>query len=364
MSSQCILRLFSLFILVLLVGCSNKPSLQTTTMHPAEVKASIVKLMPVKVSNKPAWAGDIYTALHTQKLEPTVSNLCAVIAVADQESSFNADPSVPGLPAIAWKEIDQRAAQLHIPAFLVRTALMIPSPTGKSYRERLDNVRTEKDLSAIFDDFINMVPLGQRLFGRLNPIHTGGAMQVSIAFAEAHARDYPYPVNGSIRREVFSRRGGIYFGVMHLLGYPANYSQPLYRFADFNAGWYASRNAAFQAAVMRVSGVSLALDGDLIRYDSDQAGATEQAVKTLAARLNMSAGALRRDLEKGATIDFEQTDLYQRLFTLADRVAGKRLSREVLPGIKLASPKITRNLTTAWFAARVNDRYQRCLARQ
>src|SRR3546814_9631067 len=85
-------------------------------------------------------------------------------------------------------------------------------------------------------------------------------MQVRIDFAEAHAEDYPYPVGGSIRHEVFSRRGGMYFGMMHLLGYRASYTEPLYRFADFNAGWQASRNAAFQAAVSRASGIELALD--------------------------------------------------------------------------------------------------------
>ena len=37
---------------------------------------------------------------------------------------------------------------------------------------------------------------------------------------EAHvaAKPYPYPVSGSIRNEVFTRRGGMYFGIAHLLG--------------------------------------------------------------------------------------------------------------------------------------------------
>ena len=188
-------------------------------------------------------------------------------------------------------------------------------------------------------------------------------MQVSIAFAEQQARDYPYTVDGSIRREVFTRRGGMYFGIAHLLGYPVSYEQPLYRFADFNAGWYASRNAAFQAAVSRASGTRLALDGDLIRYGSIMPGTTELAVRSLGKKLDMRNPSIRSQLEQGDRLDFEQTTLYQRVFALAEKAEGKPLPRAILPGIVLKSPKITRNLTTAWFAKRVDERYQRCMKR-
>jgi len=46
---------------------------------------------------------------------------------------------------------------------------------------------------------------------------------------------------------------------------------------------------------------------------------------------------------------------------LADARAGKPLPRAMVPSIQLDSPKITRKLTTAWFATRVDDRYQRCM---
>jgi hypothetical protein len=72
---------------------------------------------------------------------------------------------------------------------------------------------------------------------------------------------------------------------------------------------------------------------------------------------------VRRALQRGDTLAFEETELYTRVFALADAAAGKPLPRAVLPGIVLESPKITRQLTTAWFADRVNARWQRCMGR-
>lgn len=348
-------------ILMLLAGCSTQKA-PLGGKKPQDVRADIVSRLPAKVADKQGWAQDITTAFSTQKIEPSAENICAVIAVTEQESNFNANAPVPGLGKIAWKEIDRRAGEVHVPAFLVHTALKIDSPNGKSYSDRLDAVRSEKELSAIFDDFIGMVPLGQKLFGNLNPVHTGGPMQVSIAFAESKAAGYPYKIDGTVRREVFSRRGGMYFGIAHLLGYPTHYPEPIYRFADYNAGFYASRNAAFQQAVKRLTGAPLALDGDLVSY-SDKPGKTEMAVRRLGSKLDLSDANISRDLKQGESIDFEETPTWKRLFALADKTAGKPVPREMLPGIELNSPKITRNLTTAWFAQRVEDRRRQCMTR-
>ncbi|WP_081959596.1 DUF1615 domain-containing protein [Aeromonas finlandensis] len=375
------MRALALLIPLLLAGCASDPASAprpsdaagTTTpaqkatppamqpRKPADMKSRIVRFLPRHVVDKQGWANDVVTALTTQGVTVNDHNVCTVLAVAEQEATYQADPVVPGLGKIAWKEINARAAKLLIPEFMVRAALSINSPTGKSYAERIDKLRTEREMSEIFEDMISMLPMGKTLFGNMNPVHTGGPMQVSIDFAEANARGYPYPVKDSIRHEVFTRRGGIWFGTKHIFGYEAEYPDTLYRFADFNAGWYASRNAAFQAAVSRLSGKTLALDGDLIRYDSDLPGNTELAVYTLASRVNMSQQAIHQSLKLGDTAEFGQSDLYHRVFTLADKQAGKRLPRAILPGIQLKSPKITRNLTTAWFAKRVDDREQRCV---
>lgn len=349
--------------LLALAGCSSQSARQAPEPTPAQVRATLAQLLPAKVSDRSGWATDIQAAFAAQRIRPSTENLCSVLAITEQESNFQADPQVPGLGRIARGEMQKRAARLHIPNFLLDAALALKSPTGKSYSQRLATVRSERELSAIFDDFIGMVPLGQQLFGRFNPVRTGGPMQVSVAFAEQHAEGYPYPLKGSVRQEVFSRRGGMYFGIAHLLGYPADYQRPLYRFADFNAGWYASRNAAFQRAVSLATGIPLALDGDLIRYDSSAAGATELAVRTLGPRLGLSDSQIRRDLEQGERAEFGETKLYAKVFALAEKNEGKPLARAVLPGITLHSPKITRNLTTAWFAQHVDERYQRCLAR-
>jgi hypothetical protein len=298
-------------------------------------------------------------------VEPTRENICAVVAVIGQESGFRVDPVVPGLPAIAWREIDSRAERAGVPPIVVHTALQLRSSTGRSYSERIDGARTEKDLSDIFEDFIGAVPMGRSLFSERNPIRTRGPMQVNIEFAERYAAavPYPYPVKSSIADEVFTRRGSVYFGTAHLLAYSAPYDSYLYRFADFNAGQYASRNAAFQNAVSRISGVALVPDGALLPHggDAESPGSTESMLRTLSKRLNTTDNAIHSALEKGRSSEFERTQLYQRVFALADQTAGRPQPRAALPRIQLHGPKIARSLTTQWYAQRVDHRFKGCL---
>jgi len=362
-----IARLFSALAVALavLAGCASGPA--STPPRPDDVRARIAALMPASVPDRAGWAVDIYAALAALHIEPSTAHVCSVLAVVEQESTYRADPTVPGLGKIARDEIDRRADRAGVPKLLVQAALQLRSPDSRTYSERIDAARSEKELSDLFEDFIAQVPLGQRFFAGYNPVRTGGPMQVSIEFAEGHikSRSYPYRLTGSVRDEVFTRRGGLYFGIAHLLDYPAHYDQPIYRFADFNAGQYASRNAAFQNAVSVAAGIALDLDGDLVVPGGDRArpGSTEAAVRSLAPRLDLGEGEIRRALEQEGRAELEQTRVYARVFELAEQAGKRPLPRAVLPRIHLHSPKITRPLTTEWFARRVDERFQRCVAR-
>lgn len=350
----------------LLSGCAapTRPSMSID-----EGRARVAGKLPPALAERASWAADIHAAMESLKIELSDANICAIVAVTEQESGFKVDPPVANLAGAAWKEIEVQRERAGIPKLVLGAAMALPSTSGRSYRERIDAARTERELSDIFEDFIGRVPLGRTFLEDRNPVRTGGPMQVSVAFAKDHAatRTYPYPVSGSLREEVFTRRGGMYFGIAHLLDYPASYDRYVYRFADFNAGHYASRNAAFQKALSDASGTSLALDGDLLRYEKGvpavAAGSTETAARALARRLDLTAEQIRRDLERGRAHEFEGTALYKRVFALADAAAGKPAARALVPQIALASAKFTRKLTTEWFANRVVERHRGCMAR-
>lgn len=356
--------LLSLLAALALASCTTLPS-SAPGPAPAVVQDQIVRRIPATVADRVGWAGDIRVAFDAQHIEASAENICATLAVIEQESGYRANPEVPNLPRIARGEIDRRAAAVHIPKLLVDAGLKVKGSDGRSYGEQLARVRSEQDLSELYEEIIGRVPMGQRLFAGKNPVQTGGAMQVSIPFAQANAQNYPYPVARSIRDEVFTRRGGVYFGIAHLLDYQTPYMQKVHRFADYNAGRYASRNAAFQSAVSSLTGVSLALDGDLLVPDApiDRPSQTELAVRRLAPRLGMDEREIRRALAQSDRLEFSGSALHSQVFALADARAGKTLPRALIPGIRLDSPKITRELTTEWFANRVDSRYRQCLQR-
>jgi hypothetical protein len=351
----------------LLAACADERADAPAPAGAETAQALIDAALPRTLADRTGWANDIYADVKVLGVTANRENICAIVAVIAQESSFQVDPVVADMGKIAWREIDTRAARAGLPRPIVHGVLQLKSADGRSYAERIQHAETEKQLSDIYEDFIGAVPLGKTLFAERNPIRTRGPMQVNIAFAERYAkvRTYPYPVAVSIADEVFTRRGGLYFGIAHLLDYRAPYDRYLYRFADFNAGQYASRNAAFQSAVSRVSGVALTPDGALLPGDGDtrSEGDTQRALLATLRRLDLGSEDVLEGLAESRSADFERSSLYRRVFSEAERAVRHRLPRALVPQIVLHSPKITRNLTTAWYANRVEQRFESCLTR-
>src|SRR5271170_4373774 len=260
----------ALAIAALLTGCAEAPPTTAPASAPAvspiEPRALIEESLPHNVGDRSGWTTDMYAAFTVLTITPNRENVCAVVAVIQQESGFQVDPVIPGLGSIARAEIDRRAEHAHVPLMIVNGALALKSADGRTYADRIDAARTEKQLSDVYEDFIAAVPLGKTLFAERNPIRTRGPMQVNVAFAEqfSAATPYPYPLKQSIADEVFTRRGSLDFGIAHLLDYRAPDGIYLNRVADFNARQYASRNAAFQSAVSIAARMPLAADGALL----------------------------------------------------------------------------------------------------
>jgi len=363
-------------LFLLLAGCGTMiPDPFRAQPQRAEKRAAargpaalIEPLLPARLADRRGWAEDMHAAMSALGVEPTPENACAVIAITEQESSFRVDPAIPGLPELARRELDKRRERAGVPKLVADSALKLASSDGRTYEQRLEAATTERHLSDMFEDFASRVPLGKSLFGEQNPVRSGGPMQVSIAFAQAYAAVHRYPFGASapMRDEVFTRRGGLYFGIAHLFDYPAPYDDMRYRFADYNAGRYASRNAAFQKAVAELAGIALELDGDVLRFEQGkptrEVSRTEVAVRGLAPHFEMTSADVRRDLELGQSAEFERSRLYLSVFTMLEGVNGRRAPRAVVPMIVVESFKTTRRLTSYSYAVRANERYKTCLA--
>ena len=57
-----------------------------------------------------------------------------------------------------------------------------------------------------------------------------------------------------------------------------------------------------------------------------------------------------------------ERSLYERVFALAARRTQTPLPYAAIPRIELHGPKLSRKLTTKWYANRVNGRFERCLS--
>ncbi len=345
---------------------------------------AIVGLVRKDVADKQPWASAVRGALVAAGRVPDEDHVCQVLATIEQESGYEADPEVPGLAKIVMAELEVEAKDklgFLGPAAVGLLLDVTPEGETKSFRARLEGVRTERDLDRLFRDMqahhAAKAPrlaraldvLAPRLQERLNPISTAGSMQVSVSFALAQTGAEGLSA-AEVRERLYTIDGGVLYGTLRLFAHEAAYERPIYRFADYNAGLYASRNAAFQGMLRDLVGAELTPDGDLLIWNdrgrpTDKDGQTMQALLAWRASLapDLLETQLRRDVKREKELAFESTETWRRVRESWAAKKGAEPAYASVPDVALDSPKLRKDRTTRWFAESVERRYKDCLKR-
>lgn len=379
-----LLRLALLALTALLAGCGPKEPRRSKppkapTLGPRQIRALIVD---DDIVDPDGWATDVAQALRVARRPATKDHVCQVLAIIEQESGYQADPVVPGLGRVVAGELDRMFASLGPAARPVRSALLDQVGPGGSqtFEARLTRVQTEADADRLYREIVahhqqahpgvaRLIDLvAPNLVERHNPITTAGSMQVSVGWEiERAARQGLGPE--AARERLYTRAGGVEAGTVRLFA-TDDYTDPSHRFADFNAGPYASRNAAFQARLYTLTGIELVYDGDILLYN-DKGRPRAQDSNTLAAMLAFAAQRapeltekqVRADARTEKTAAFAQTDTYRAVSRAFREQVGREPAHAIIPRVTLSSPKFSRELTTRWFADNARRRYDACMAR-
>lgn len=380
-----------LFILTgfITISCEDNTTVQKEILLNSK---QIQTLIPSSVHQRDSWAHDIQEIMDFLSIAKTKKNTCSIVAIIDQESNFVANPQVPGLGEKAIKEVNSRLEDKFsqklgdslgqpIAQYFQNTLKTLPTPKN-NYLKQMRKVKTEQDLDLlyrkIFEDMTKHYHvsaltnaakfIGQDISERMNPITTLGSMQVQVKYANEHLKSNMN--THELRDYLYTQYGGLYYGIHRLMKYKANYSKPIYRFADYNSGIYSSRNAAFQKAINQLSQSKLTPDGDLLMYEKNgsirsQTSETEVALIQLFNQVNtqITPRQIRSDLKSEKEQNFEETNTYKTIISLYDHKFGKKPPYAIMPEVVISGPKLSRDYDTNWYASRVNGRYETCMNR-
>ncbi|MBP6114108.1 MAG: DUF1615 domain-containing protein [Acinetobacter sp.] len=373
---------------ILLIGCGDRSWWDDEEKHLNTEQ--IKKVIPTRVSERDLWAKDIFDITEQLGIPQNKENICTIVAVVDQESNFVANPTVPGLGQKAVKEVQDRFDEKFkdklgesiggtVADYFQDVLKNQPTPEN-NYLKQMAKVKTEKELDELYREIFAYMAkhyhvsaltgaarlVGQDIGEKLNPITTLGSMQVHISYAKEHKRQ-----GGNIaelRSDLYTRYGGLYYGIHRLMMYPADYDKPLYRFADYNSGRYSSRNAAFQTKINALTKTKLALDGDLLLYGKNgnprpEKSSSERELINLFAAHNVliTPKQIRSDLKHEKDDKFEETPTYKAVKELYLKDTSKKDFYAIMPEVVISGPKLSRDYNTNWFATRVNGRYQTCM---
>lgn len=383
---------FSILTLSVILAACGDNSWWSKNNQPTLDADQIKQLLPPRINERSAWAKDIFDITEQLDIPQTKENICSIVAVADQESNFVADPQVAGLGEKAVKEVEDRLDEKFkdklgdaiggtLAGYFQEVLKNQPSPDN-NYLSQMRRVKTERQLDELYREIFSYMSkhyhvsaltgaaklVGQDFAEKLNPVTTLGSMQVHIGYAKEHKRQ-----GGNIaalRSDLYSRYGGLYYGIHRLMMYPADYNKAIYRFADYNSGMYSSRNAAFQSMLNALTNTKLDLDGDLLLYTKDGSirstiSQSERELTSVFASNNMlvTPRQIRTDLKKEKEKNFEDTATYRAVTKLYQEKMAKEPMYAIMPEVVISGPKLSRDYNTNWFATRVNGRYQSCMQR-
>ena len=383
---------FSILTLSVILAACGDNSWWSKNNQPTLDADQIKQLLPPRINERSAWAKDIFDITEQLDIPQTKENICSIVAVADQESNFVADPQVAGLGEKAVKEVEDRLDEKFkdklgdaiggtLAGYFQEVLKNQPSPDN-NYLSQMRRVKTERQLDELYREIFSYMSkhyhvsaltgaaklVGQDFAEKLNPVTTLGSMQVHIGYAKEHKRQ-----GGNIaelRTDLYSQYGGLYYGIHRLMMYPADYDKSIYRFADYNSGMYSSRNAAFQSMLNDLTAAELDLDGDLLLYTKEGSirSAGSQSERELisvfaANNILVTPRQIRSDLKKEKDKSFEDTATYRAVSKLYHEKTGKDPIYAIMPEVVISGPKLSREYNTNWFATRVNGRYQSCMQR-
>jgi Protein of unknown function (DUF1615) len=377
------------FLCALLVATlSAAPTVHAETIISVDFTTQLVRNAARSVIDPRGWAIDLHDVLQSQSLAESKENICAAIAVIAQESGFATDPVVQGLGKLSETALREKFDKIPIGGKVALTWLENNPTPSASFMVRIRSARTERDLDLAYRALVEyagkstnmdaLLRLGllNTLIEQKNEIDTAGSMQVSVKFAIDDVKSkrwLPMSLDDvyAVRDQLYTRRGGIYFGVKQLLDYDTGYGQKIFRFADYNAGRYASRNAALQIVISKLSNTTLASDGDLLSYGKDgnvlkKLTATEKAIQRANAQHNLGLDTTQigSDLLREKQLGFTGTRTFIALRDKYAVIHKKPAAFAAVPDIQLNSLKLSRNFTTRRFAENVNKRYQACMGQK
>ena len=194
------LRLAVVAGLLLLAACASRQP--RAPLEVEQLRQRIAARIPAGVDDRSGWAADIQTAFHAQGIAGNDENICATLAVIEQESGYKADPVVADLGRLARGELERRARAKRVPRLALSAALNLASLDGRSYGQRLEAVRTEGQLSELYEEIISRLPLGARLLEHLLVLLCGRGLQGfgRHQLAQAGRRTYVHLCQSGDRR--------------------------------------------------------------------------------------------------------------------------------------------------------------------